>query len=336
MTIAGEHAHPVKSLIRCTDDGLHLGDTILWLDSNQNGDLSFLSSAACERPSGGPQVIATEETIRLLHSSKQHRPNALICQYNRPFSIGRLRMELLPSGSMLGGASLFLETDSGRVLYAPRLQTHKISVVRQMQLKKASTLIISPTHPDPNGVLPNRKKEKERLLDEVRGYVSQGIYPVILCPPLTISQEITRLLVQADLPVAVHRTIHAYNKIHSQFGSVLGNYSMYSPRYTRKKVILFPTSFQWKSAPRFCLPEGPLFIVNEGIHAIRADPNQRVKSMYYLSSTADGRDLREVIAAVGPKEVFVFGPYAKAYCEEFRSLASHISPLYSNGQPTLF
>src|SRR5689334_3572085 len=121
--------------IRQTEDGLHLSGSILWFDSQNSGELSFLSSASSSLQARVPQVIATEETVRILESQKR-RPNALVCQYNRPFSVGRLKMELLPSGSILGGASLHVETDEGRLLYAPHLQLHRIPTVRQMQLKK--------------------------------------------------------------------------------------------------------------------------------------------------------------------------------------------------------
>src|SRR4051812_41501371 len=125
-------------VVKQTDDGLHLADSILWFDSQLSGDLSFLSSASSNYLPKVPQVIATEETIKILEACRK-KPNALVCQYNRPFSIGRLKMELLPSGCVLGGASLYVETGNGRLLYAPQLQPNRIPTVRQMQLKRAST-----------------------------------------------------------------------------------------------------------------------------------------------------------------------------------------------------
>src|SRR5690606_38073060 len=115
---------PAAIAIRQTNDGLHLANSILWFDSKESGDLSFLSSATQNFQPHVPQVIATEETVRILEAFRR-KPRALICQYNRPFSIGPLKMELLPSGVVLGGASLYVETEKGRLLYAPQLQTQK-------------------------------------------------------------------------------------------------------------------------------------------------------------------------------------------------------------------
>ena len=57
---------------------------------------------------------------------------------------------------------------------------------------------------------------------------------------------------------------------------------------------------------------------------------------FFMPLIADGPELREVIAAVQPKELFIFGPYAKRYVEEFKSSCGRVNPLFENEQPTLF
>lgn len=319
--------------IRSTDDGLHLEGSILWLDAQRNGDLSFLSSANQSTGTFHPQVIATEETVKLLEASKK-RPKALVCQYNRPFSIGKLKMELLPSGGVLGGASLHVEIENRRILYAPSLQTQKNDLVRTMQLKKAHTLILNAYHPNPSALMPNRKKEKERLLETVRRDVAKGVYPIIRCQPIATAQEITKLLADNDIPVAVHPTIYRANKVYENYGSRLGSYSLHSPR-SRRKVLLHPLK---DVAPhqRRPLPEAPVLYVEDTFDETDPDVFQDVEDRFYMSSTCDGKELREIIAAVTPKEVYIFGPYAKRYAEDLRGLGVRVKPLYPNDQPTLF
>jgi putative mRNA 3-end processing factor len=319
--------------IRPTDDGLHLDGSILWLDSMANGELSFLSSAAHSDNSDVPQVIATEETVKILET-KRRRPNALICQYNRPFSIGKLKMELLPSGSVLGGASLYVESDKGRILYAPQLQTQKIATVRQMQLKKAQTLIVGAFHPDPNMALPNRKRERERLLAVIKKYIAEGQYPNVLVHPISTAQELTKFLVENDIPVACHRAIHRVNRVYEAYGSHLGDYSLYNPRFKKnKRVILLPFE---ENRVRRPLPSGPNLYIEESFSSAGCDQFSESEDRFFISSTCDGRELREVISAVSPKEVFVFGPYAKSYAHELKNSCKSVKPLYSNDQPTLF
>jgi Cft2 family RNA processing exonuclease len=246
-------------------------------------------------------------------------------------------MELLPSGSVLGGASLYLESDKGRILYAPHLQTQKVSTVRQMQLKKAHTLIVGAYHADPSTPLPNRKKEKERLLNTVRNFVNQDQYPVIVCQSIATAQEITKCMADENIPLAVHSTIFKINKIYEAYGSQLGPYSLYSAKYTKKKVLLFPFAEKGGGKLRSPLPEGPVLYVEDTL-APSSDPTafREVNDRFFISSTCDGKDLREVISAVAPKEVYFFGPYAKRFSEEFKNSCKIVRPLYSNDQPTLF
>jgi hypothetical protein len=318
-----------------TDDGLHLDDSILWFDSRYNGELSFLSSASFNFQTRVPQVIATEETVKILEAYKK-KPNALVCQYNRPFSIGRLKMELLPSGAVLGGASLYVETEKGRLLYAPQLQPQRIDTVRKMQLKKAHSLVLGAYHPDPHAAMPSRKKEKERLLETVKKHISQGQYPIIICEPVPTAQEITKLLADNDVPLAAHDAIYRVNTVYEAYGSNLGKFTRHS-KHTKNKVIIFPLPNKKTMRLGTKLPEGPILYIEDTMEeTIPPSALAKVTERFFMGSTCDGSELREVVAAVKPKELYIMGPYAKRYISEFSSLCAKVEPLFINDQPTLF
>jgi hypothetical protein len=342
MTVAKSPNQSAKAgsiPVRSTDDGIHLSNSILWFDSQSNGQLSFVSSADIPSKVKVPQIIATEETLKLMAAQKSspQKPNALVCQYNRPFSIGRLRMELLPSGGILGGASLYVETEQGRLLYAPFLQTQKSGTVRQMQLKKAHTLILNAFHPDPNQALPNRKKERDRFVESVKSAVSKGQMPTILCRPTAIAQELTKILSDEGINVAVHPSIYRIHKIYESCGSLLGKYSLYSARGSqRNKPVLWPAPTK-PGHFRSRLPEGPVFLIEPTNGETYLPPAlRRSVERFYFSHACDGVELREVISAVAPKELYFTGPYAKRYVEEMKSLCPKVRPLFQNDQPTLF
>lgn len=330
----GSESHGQSNAIRSTDDGLHLEGSILWLDAIRNGELSFLSSAGLIPPSRGPQFIATEETLKILEANHK-KPKALVCQYNRPFSIGKLKMELLPSGGVLGGASLHLEHNNKRILYAPNLQTQKTDLSRTMQLKKAHTLIINASHPNPTVNLPNRRKEKERLLAAVEALIERGIYPIIRCLPMAIAQELTKFLSDSGIPIAVHSSIYRIHKVYESYGSNLGRYSLHSPKYAKKKVLIYPLQDQHVVLRR-PLPEVPTFFVEDSLDEGDAFQPDKNSDRFIISSCCEGRELREIITAVAPKEVYVFGPYAKRYTEELKNCGARVRPLYPYDQPTLF
>ena len=321
--------------VRQTEDGLHLTDSILWLDSQNVGELSFLSSAITIQQPKVPQVIATEETIKILEIFRK-RPNALVCQYNRPFSIGRLKMELLPSGCVLGGASLYLETDKGRLLYAPQLQTHRIPTLRQMQLKKAHTLILGTPTPDPSVPLPNRRKEKDRLLETTLQHIASGQFPVILCEPISTAQELTKMFTDVAIPVATHDTIFKVNKVYESFGSKLGEYTRLWHRQIKQKVILLPLPGRRKLLNISGFGEAPVLSVQPSVEPFVHEGSAKVKGRFTISPYCDGPEIKEIVTIVAPKELYIFGPYAKRYVEGLQSSVPFIRPLFVNDQPTLF
>ncbi len=318
-----------------SEGGLHLKNTILWFDSHHQGQLSFLSSALEVKDALFPQIITTEETAKLIELYYK-KPNALICQYNRPFSIGRLRLELLPSGHILGGASLSVNTIEGPLLYAPHLQPAKIPTVRAMQLIKAKFLILGAHLPLPQAPLPNRKREKEKLLEEVSSLVQQKRWPIIFCPSLGLAQELTHALSSMLLPVAVHSAIYKSNKIYEASGVKLGAYSLYVPKRSKQKVTILPSELALKSKlsqisdrPYFLVNQTPLSEEREGI-------GREFSGEYLLTLSCSAPELTAIIQQVNPKELYFFGHFAKQYADYFSHLALPIKTLFPNDQPPLF
>jgi hypothetical protein len=56
---------------------------------------------------------------------------------------------------------------------------------------------------------------------------------------------------------------------------------------------------------------------------------------FHLAPVCDGEQIREIVLAVKPKELFIVGPYAKRYAQELKTVMPHAIPLFANNQPTL-
>jgi hypothetical protein len=98
-------------------DGVHLTGTPIWCDARRRRDVCFVSSA--ERVGRGHgQLIATPETLALIGSAKDQ----LGVPVRRPFTLGTLRLELIPSGRGLGAAALHVDVGDHTVLYAGAIQ----------------------------------------------------------------------------------------------------------------------------------------------------------------------------------------------------------------------
>jgi len=321
-----------------TEDGIHLVGSILWLDSKHTGDLSFLSTATSTQGRLNSRIIATEETIKILEVQRQ-KTKALVCQYNHPFAIGRLKIELIPSGAGLGGASLWVESNKKHILYAPHIQPQKTEVTRQMQLRKADTLILGAKIPFPTEKVPQRKKEKERLLTALQDYVQKGLYPVLLCEPSMMAQELTKFLTDHDFPVAVHNHIFKVHKVYESYGSSLGKYSLYSPgdKRCRDKIALYPKILTGRFQLRKPLPDRPIITIDESPNIISfAGIFRNVADRFTIPTYCDPRELKDLIQQVSPEEVHIFGPYAKEYVENLKNIGPRIFPLYPSHLPTLF
>jgi hypothetical protein len=319
-----------------TEDGIRLSDSILWLDARSTAELSFLSSASGLSGRSSSQVITTEETSRLLG---MHRIplNALICPYNQTISIGPLNLELLPSGAGLGAASLYIKTPAGDILYAPKLQPQKTGISRTMQLKNAETLVLGAHTPFPPHHHPSRRKEKDRLLHTVQDYLKNGQFPVILCDPYAIAQEICKFLAEAGIELSVARSIYSIHKIYEEYGSDLGPYALHHRKMREPRVFVIPSTLAKKSA--LPLPAGPIFCIDESPHQqIQVDLLRPAAERFLISQTCDARELKTIIQTVDPNEVFITGPYAKQYASELASLKTQvkIEALFPSHLPTLF
>ncbi|MFW7378339.1 MAG: hypothetical protein ACOH5I_06000 [Oligoflexus sp.] len=337
MNSVRSQSNPIQLV--STEDGIHLVGSILWLDSKHTGDLSFLSNATSTYGRLDSRIIATEETIKILETQRQ-KPQSLVCQYNHPFAIGRLKIELIPSGTGLGGASLWVETNKKRILYAPHIQPQKIEVNRQMQLRPADTLILGAKIPYPHDKVPSRKKEKERLVQSLAKYLQKGgELPLILCEPTMMAQEITKLLTDHELPVAVHSHIFKIHKIYESYGSSLGKYHLYSgsDAKNRERIAIFPKMLKGRFQLRKPLPDRPIITIDESPNLISfAGIFRSVVDRFTIPTHCDPRELKEQIQQVKPEEIHIFGPYAKEYVEHLKNLAPKVQALYPSHLPTLF
>lgn len=315
-------------LIEQGEDGLHLRDSILWLDSRDREVLSFLSHVPRSQKTKA-QIIATEETVKVLQTFGT-RPRALVCQYNRPFSLGRLKLELLPSGFALGGASLWIEFNKTTLLYASKIQTQSTEITRKAQPKKANILVLGAHEPMDEEI--SRKKEKAKILSHVAKAVENHNWLNIFCDVRNTAPELTKALAAQGIPLLVHPKIYHVNKLYEHFGCDLGRYQQWSPRSPKERVTLLPLYQTGKMAQ----PSRRLTVVNctAELHDFHSFREQH--SPFLLPASAGWSDMRTFIKSVQPDRLIFFGPYAKRYQQEFSEAAPTVEITCKDSQPPLF
>ena len=208
-----------------------------------------------------------------------------------------------------------------------------------MQLKAADTLVLGCHHSEPAASAPSRKKEKDRLVLLAKEYIKAGKTPIIVCNALSTAPEITKHFSDHGMPLRVHQSIYKVNKIHESFGSVLGDYSAFTRKdYYRIKPVLFPEFNSKINRLKKPLPEGPIFAVKDDI-SIKPETGEAmrfVEESFTLHSLGDGYDLKDIIAAVKPSTIYLYGPYIKRYLDILENAHPNIIPLFPNNQPMLF
>lgn len=320
--------------LRSTEDGIHLEGSILWLDSKKTGDISFLSNSQCAKSTVDTRVIATEETTKILEAFRK-KPKALVCQYNRPFAIGPLNMELLPSGAGLGGASLWVETNQKKILYAPHLQPMNSEICHHMQLRPADILILNAQAPYSSEVEYSRKKEKDRLLHKVIELIENGQSPIIYCDPFVTGPELCHLLGSHGIQIDLHSKISKVLKVYESYGSHIEKHDS-SASAQKAKVSLHPTP-QGLKKMRITLPNRPIIsVIDDPNTSIDDGLFKKIEDRFYIPSTCEGRELKAIINKVNPQEIYIFGPYAKEYVGQLKSAAPSVKALFPKHLPSLF
>lgn len=318
-------------------DGLSLADSVVSFDSLETSKVSFLSSALLVR--GRKKVttslIRSVETSKLFLSQKIQVENGLNCQFNRPFSVGPLKLELLPAGSILGSSSLYLEHEGQRILYSPAAMPQKSPIVRRMQLKKSDILILPATLKNIRKKIASKKKEKERLLDKVQDFkIKNGIYPIVAAPKLGASQEIIHLLSEQSIPVEVHAQTHRITRTYEDMGFEIGTYKKLTKRSKNDAVRIIPLTPATISEHAQMLDR--LIVVEQHLNQCDTYESILEKDQFYiLSVEPDGQELKEIVTAVRPKRVLVFGNYIQSYLQEFGHIPEKMEPVYMNNQPPL-
>lgn len=222
-----------------------------------------------------------------------------------------------------------VETGKKTILYAPQMQTAPVPQIRPLQLKKADVLILGSHHANLTNSPPDREQEKERLLSAV---IRSETRVKIFCASIGTAQEITRLISDNQLSIAVHQTIAVVNRVYRKFAIDPGKFTVFNKKKSEEKVLIFP--YSQSSSNRLRQVTGLNFYVHDTFPAPPACSQPDAE--FYVSRTCNASDLKKIVARVRPQEILTFGDYAKIYREEFRLLCPRVRPLFAGHQPTLF
>jgi putative mRNA 3-end processing factor len=286
--------------------GVHISGTPLWCDAHRAREACFVSSALVPSARRHRQIIATRETLELLPELPRARRGvvrALAVPTGRPFTLGDVRLELFPSGTIVGAASLLVDVGQRRIVFAGAVKTRPGQLVGPAEGRACDVLIIDATFA---GI---RYPAPATVLDELAAWVERvraaGDTPVILAAPLTAAPEVLSRL-GAVGPLRAHRAVAAVVRRLGRLGVALPPvHRLAGPPPVGDIVVCPPTH---RDAPGVAdLPRARFAIVS----GLAADPSiparLRVEAAFPLAEAAGGDDLLDYVAQSGARTVYLVG-----------------------------
>jgi len=189
-------------------DGVHLTGTPIWCDARRRRDVCFLSSADRVGRTGHGQLIGTPITLALLDS----RPGArnmghLAVPLRQRFTLGTLRLELIPSGRGFGAAALHVDIAGKTVLYAGVVRTGDGGVGDAAELRTCDAVVVAAPYGEPHHRFPPLPAAIDATIEWTRAQLASGRRPVLYVDSLLDGLEVASRLAAAGLPIAGPRAL---------------------------------------------------------------------------------------------------------------------------------
>jgi putative mRNA 3-end processing factor len=314
------------------DKGIHLKGTDLWFDSGRKRELSFVSSAAVEGPFNSEKIIATPETVRLLEG-RMKNPAALSCPYGRPFSLGSVRVELIPSGSMLGSAQICVEKDGKTIIYTGDICLGSLRTARPAQARECDVLVLKCTYAAPEYSFPPAGQVVSDIVEFVRCAISAGDVPVLIAEPTGKAPEIAKILSDEGFTLSLQKPAYETVKIYGELGVEILNYEAFRPGRAEGKAVI---SSPGKGAPAGLekLPRKRVAVIAEFSAKEKTDlmKAHRADEAFPFSTRAGFDELVHMVELVKPEKVYLAYGHALEFAQVLRKKGFDAEALHKPAQ----
>lgn len=221
------------------DGGIHIKGTDLWLDAEVGKDFCFISHAHIDHAAKHKRILATPQTAKFYHH-RLGETETKILKFNKPAKIRGAKVELFPSGHILGASQILVEKGGVRLVYTGDFKLRRCLTAEKIEIKKCDILIMESTFGLPNYIFPPRKEVVKKLTSFVKKTLSKGQTPVILAYSLGKAQEAMKILGDFGFKLSVHSSILKLTSVYQQFGVEFRNCYRYYSKELKGKVLLAP------------------------------------------------------------------------------------------------
>lgn len=185
-------------------DGVHLTGTPIWCDARRRRDVCFLSSADRVGRTGHGQLIGTAITLALLDATGAGH---LAVPLRQRFTLGTVRLELIPSGRGFGSAALHADVAGRTVLYAGAVRTSSGGAGDAAELRPCDAVVVAAPHGEPQRRFPPLAKVIAEAIDWTRAQLAADRRPVLLVDTVLDGLEVASRLAAEDIAIAGSRAL---------------------------------------------------------------------------------------------------------------------------------
>jgi hypothetical protein len=270
-------------------DGVHLTGTPIWCDARRRRDVCFVSSADRIVRAGHGQLIGTPTTLALIAGKDSGH---LAVPVRRPFTLGTLRLELIPSGRAMGAAALHVDTGMRTVLYAGAIRT--VNAAEAAEVRASDAVVVSAPIGEPH----HRLASVDAIADQVIAWSSAQLaaakQPMLVVDTALDGLEVAARLVAANVAVTGSKSLR-------DAAEAIGTVALRAPGKD-PAVIIRADADRMKAAAQSVM----------ALVSVRAlDPQQGWDATFAWPFVASRDQLLTWIEQARAKQVFVTGACAE-------------------------
>lgn len=202
--VARRPRHPPSTAAVTWRDGVHLTGTPIWCDARRRRDVCFVSAADRVGRAGHGQLIGTSLTLAMLAARGDGH---LAVPLRQRFTLGTLRLELIPSGHGLGAAALHVDAAGRTVLYAGNVRTVSGGVGELAEVRACDALVVTAQFGERHHVFPPLAEVIAQTVEWSRTQLAADRRPVLFVDSVLDGLEVAIKLAEHDLAIAAARPI---------------------------------------------------------------------------------------------------------------------------------
>lgn len=319
-------------------DGVHIRGTAIWCDARRVRDVCFVSCADAVPAARHGQLVATAETLKLLarRGPRVQPQSQLSVPYGHPFNLGTRRIELFRSGHAVGAASMAVDVDGRRVVYAGAVNPGGGGLGGEADMRACDTLVMAAAYGAPGFAFPPVDEVAADVAAFCRRVAGRGGAAVLLVGAPLKGLDVAARLAGDRMRVIAHRAIHHAARRLAPGGLELPRVRRFRGRVRPGEVLLWLAGARDDLA-RAELPEQSGLALVSGA---ALDPDRvaasRVEAAFPWSNQADYRRLLEYLEASSAARVYLTDRFAESLAAELSRPGRPVQALGPPRQMSLF